>query len=151
MLIDLAEGDELADVGHGGAGTDQLNDPAELHARSRPRADGLLFTYDNILGRNLQRRLDVPMATTMPPLRHACTASIIVPLRAHIVDDDIELADPLQGRREETFARWIDRVLCVFYLCQCHQALCRLWHKPRSRCCRRLEPHRSIPLMVAPR
>jgi hypothetical protein len=40
----------------------------------------------------------------MPPLRHACTASIIVSSRADIVDDDIELADPLQGRLEQIFA-----------------------------------------------
>jgi hypothetical protein len=42
--VDLADGDELADVGHGGAGIDQLNDLAELDARQRPRADDLLFT-----------------------------------------------------------------------------------------------------------
>ena len=55
----------------------------------------------------------------MPPLRLACTASMIVSLRADLVDDDTELADPLQGRLEESFARRIDRVLCVFCLCQC--------------------------------
>src|SRR6266508_5079163 len=100
----------LSDVGVDLAVVDEPNDLAELAPRHAARADHALFVDDDVVGRDLERRLHVAHGDDGAAVAaggHRIPQRLLDP---HVVDHDVEAADDLLRDIEEALAGRVDGV-----------------------------------------